>query len=273
MPSVRKITLLGPGPLMFAMAAANFAILSLVYGDFAPLWDTVPTALAAREALLWAISLLLLVASAGLFLARTATASLLSIGLYYLVWGLVSTRPVFTHPLSVGAWYGVCESATALAGAWVLFIALYGTTPRRTRVAQIVFGLTCVFYGWSHFAYLEYTATFVPAWLPGHRELAWLTGVCHVAAGIGLLVGILPRLAAVLEATMMSLFGMLVWVPSFFSQPRPTWAGTVQNQWSELAANLLLAGCAWIIAQSLCSQPWGLRARGASQTPLASSAH
>jgi uncharacterized membrane protein YphA (DoxX/SURF4 family) len=270
--SVRKITLLGPGHLMFAMAAASFAILSLVYGDFAPLWDAVSMAIVAREWLLCGTSLILLVASAGLLFATTAAASLLAIGLYYLVWGLLSTRPILSHPLDAGSWYGFCEAATSLAGAWVLLTLVRGTEPRLARIAQVIFGLTCVFYGWSHFAYLKYTATFVPGWLPGHTEFAGLTGVCHMAAGIALLVGILPRLAATLEATMMSLFGLLVWVPSFFSLPRPPWAGTVRNQWSELAANLLLAGCAWIIAESLRSYPWGLRAGAASPSPFASSA-
>ena len=30
---------------------------------------------------------------------------------------------------------------------------------RLVRAAQILFGLTCVFYGWSHFAFADYTAS------------------------------------------------------------------------------------------------------------------
>ena len=50
---------------------------------------------------------------------------------------------------------------------------------------------------------------------------------------------------------MMSLFGLLVWVPSFFAQPRPDWATPPQNQWSELVVNLVLAASAWIVATSV----------------------
>jgi uncharacterized membrane protein YphA (DoxX/SURF4 family) len=262
-------TSLGIGHLLFALAAASFAVLSLVYGDFAPLWQTLPSAIPGRLALVGAISLILLAASAGLCFASTAIASLFAIALYYGIWGVLSTPPVFTHPLNVGAWYGLCEAATALAGAWVMFRLLEGQNLRGTRAAQAVFGITCVFYGWSHFAYLDYTATFVPAWLPGHLAFARLTGLGHMAAGAALILGILPRLAATLEAVMMSLFGLLVWVPSFFSQPRPAWAGTVQNQWSELAANVLLAGCAWLMADSLRLSPWVVRARAAASTSFA----
>jgi uncharacterized membrane protein YphA (DoxX/SURF4 family) len=132
---------------------------------------------------------------------------------------------------------------------------------RPVRVAQFLFGLTCIFYGWSHFAFAAYTASLVPAWLPAGLGLAYFTGLGHIAAGIALTVGILPRLAATLEAIMMSLFGLLVWVPSFFAQPRPTWTGTPQNQWSELVVNLLLAASAWIVADSLRSRPWGFGSR------------
>jgi len=127
---------------------------------------------------------------------------------------------------------------------------------RAVRAAQMLFGLTCIFYGWSHFAYADYTAGMVPAWLPGRLGFAYFTGLCHLAAGIGIIFGILPRLAATLEAIMMSLFGLLVWVPSFFAQPRPDWATPPKNQWSEVVVNLVLAASAWIVATSLRNRAW-----------------
>jgi len=102
------------------------------------------------------------------------------------------------------------------------------------RAAQVIFGVTCIFYGISHFAYSEYTASMVPAWLPTRLAFAYFTGLCYIAAGIGIILRILARLAATLVAIMMSLFGLLVWVPSFFAHPKPAWATPPQNQWSEL---------------------------------------
>jgi uncharacterized membrane protein YphA (DoxX/SURF4 family) len=91
----------------------------------------------------------------------------------------------------------------------------------------------------------------VPGWLPGHLGWAYLTGVGHMAAGIGMVIGVLPRLAALLEAAMMSLFGLLVWVPSFFTEPRPAWAASPQFQWSELVLTLVLATSGWIVYGSM----------------------
>jgi len=124
-----------------------------------------------------------------------------------------------------------------------------------------LFGLTCVFYGSSHFVYADYTASMVPSWLPGRLGLAYFTGLSHIAAGVGIVTGILPRLAATLEAIMMSLFGLLVWVPSFWAQPRPPWAMPAQNQWSELVVNLVLAASACIVATSLRNRRWGFGPR------------
>lgn len=183
---------------------------------------------------------------------------------------LLVSPPILSAPLSVGAWYGFCEALTSLVGIVILCAALRG--PRRpakmslavddaVRGSSVVFGLTCVFYGGSHFAYAEYTASMVPTWLPSGLGFAYFTGLAHVAAGIGLVTGILPRLAATLEALMMSLFGLLVWVPSFFTQPRPKWATPPANEWSELVVNVLLATSAWVLAASLSNRSWGFGTR------------
>jgi uncharacterized membrane protein YphA (DoxX/SURF4 family) len=258
--------IIGFGRGLFAIAAASLAILTLTYGDFAPLGQSLPAWVPWRETWLYGSALLVLVASAGLCFSRTALPSAWTIGAYEAVWAVTCAPPILSKPLSVGAWYGFCEALTSLVGAWIVYVMLQRqsrasempiASQRAVRAAQVLSGLTCVFYGWSHFAYADYTASMVPAWLPGRMEFAYLTGLGHIAAGIGIVVGILPRLAATLEAIMMSLFGLLVWVPSFLAQPRPEWATPPQNQWSELVVNLLLAASAWIVATSLRNRAWG----------------
>jgi uncharacterized membrane protein len=261
---------IGLGHGFLAIAAASLAVLGLAYGDFAPSGRSLPGWIPWRETWVYLSALLLLAASTGLFFSRTALPSALTIGAYQAVWAVIGTPPIFSEPLSIGAWYGFCEAMTSLVGAWILYAMLRrqsrrSDTPiaseRAVRVAQALFGLTCVFYGTSHFVYADYTASMVPAWLPYRLGFAYLTGLGHVAAGIGIIVGILPRLAANLEALMMSIFGLLVWVPSFFAHPRPEWATPPQNQWSELVVNIVLAASAWIVATSLRNSPWGFGTR------------
>ena len=69
-----------------------------------------------------------------------------------------------------------------------------------------------------------------PAVVTQSVGLAYLTGLAHIAAKVAIVVGILPRPAVTLEAIMMSLLGLLVWVPNFFTRPRPVWATSLRNQ-------------------------------------------
>jgi uncharacterized membrane protein len=254
---------------LFAIASASLAIFSLAYGDFAPGGQSLPAWIPWRVLWVHVAALLVLAASVGLWFARTAQTSALTVGAYQAVWMMLSVPGIVSAPLSLGAWYPFCEAATALVGAWILYELLRWppgqsqmpmAAHRAARAAQVVFGLTCIFYGCSHFAYADYTAGMVPAWLPDRLGLAYLTGLGHLAAGIAIVVGILAPLAGTLEALMMSAFGLLVWVPSFFAHPPPKWATPPQNQWSELVVTLALAAAAWIVAGSL-------RARSAAFAP------
>jgi uncharacterized membrane protein len=191
------------------------------------------------------------------------------IGAFELVWMATRARPLFLGPVNVGSLYGLCEAMGPLIGAWILHALLRrrdGTSSvaavtgdRALRVAWFLFGAACVVYGAAHFAYAAYTAAMVPAWIPGRMGIVYLTGACHAAAGIGIIIRFLPRLAATLEAIMMGLFGVLVWLPSFFAQPRPGWASPAQVQWSETLLTFLMAGSAFIVAASMRGTKSGSR--------------
>jgi uncharacterized membrane protein len=245
------------GRASFAIASASLAIWSLAYAHFAG--QSLPGWIPWREAWVYAAALVLLAASAGLLLTRTASPSALTISVYQAVSVVIFVPQIVSKPLGVDAWYPFCEALTSLAGAWILYALLQrhrrGSATAiagqgAVRTAQVLFGLTCIFYGWSHFVYAAYTAGMVPSWLPGRLPLAYVTGLGHIAAGIAITVGVLPGLAATLEAVMMSLFGLLVWIPSFFAQPPPKWATPPAHQWSELVVTLVLAASAWIVAIS-----------------------
>jgi uncharacterized membrane protein len=257
----------GFGHVLFGIAVAGLAILSLVYGNFAPILEPFPALLPWPQVWAYGLGAILLAASAGLFFARTALVSAIIIGVYELVWAVARAHTVFLKPLTFGSWYGICEALGPLLGAWILYAVLrrqYDSSAvtvmngdRALHVARVLFGAACVVYGAAHFVYSTYTAKMVPAWLPSRTGLTYLTGAFHAVAGFGLLVGVLPRLAATLEAIMLSLFGILVWLPSFFAQPVPEWASSTQVQWSETFLTYLLAASAWIVAASLRSTPWG----------------
>ena len=129
-------------------------------------------------------------------------------------------------------------------GAWVLT----ATATRALRIAQLVFGAAPIPIGISHFVYLDLTAPLVPAWLPFHTGWAYLTGTAHIAAGVGVLLGIYRRLAAAMEAAMLSAFTGLVWIPAILATP------TTQNVWSEFTISLAISAGAWVVAASIANE-------------------
>jgi uncharacterized membrane protein len=270
----------GFGRALFGTALAGLAMLVLVYGNFTPLLEPLRTSSRWIEVCVYASGAILLAASAGLLFARTASLSAIVIGAYGLAWVVARVRPILIKPMSIGSWYGVCEAMGPLLGAWIIYALLHRTIKahavtmmtcdRALRVARFLFGAACIEYGAAHFAFAAYTASMVPACLPGRMGIVYLTGACHIAAGLGLLVGILPSLAATLEAVMMGLFGVFVWLPSFFSHPVPDWASPKQVQLSETFLTFLMAASALIVAASLRSDPRGFaqKLQGDLATPV-----
>jgi len=246
---------------MFALVTAVTANPGLIYGDFALQWQPLPDWIPGREVLAYASGALVLAASIGVFIRRTALASALVLTAYQLIWVVTRGAPVVPDPINVANWLGLCESLAATIGGWILLASWiqhtgspsFGsmTSERAMRTARILFGLCCVVFGLSHFVYASFTAVMIPQWLPGRLWLAYLTGAGHMAAGLALVFAIIPRLAATLEALMLNSFVLLVHVPSIGASPVLAWASTSRLQWTALVIACTLAGAAWLLAGSL----------------------
>jgi hypothetical protein len=94
--------------------------------------------------------------------------------------------------------------------------------------------------------YLHATASLVPKWLPP-SPMFWAvtTTVLFALAAVALLANRLALLAARLLTMMLVIFGLLVWAPLLFSDPRS------HVNWSETVETFAIAGTAWILADLL----------------------
>jgi uncharacterized membrane protein len=260
------------GHAVFAAVLIGLGILGLLQPDLATFARQVPKWMPAREALDYLCSCICLASGIGLFGRRSAVyAARLLLAYFLLCMLLFNMRIIVLHPLLEVAYQNWGQAGVMVAAAWVLYVWFatdrdrqylgFATGERGLRIARVFYGLSLIGFGFSHFAYLDNTTTLVPAWLPGPVFWAYSTGVAYLAAGVGVLTGVLARLAVSLSALQMGLFLPVVWLPVLM-------AGNVTAfRWGEIIGTVALTAGAWAVADSYNGMPWfsvrGLSRRGA----------
>lgn len=244
----------GMGHALFATTLIVVGGLGLATGGYAALWQPVLQNVPAREVLAYSCAVVSLACGAGLFWPRTAATAARTLLVWLAAWFLLFKAPILCiAPGSAVSWENCAETAVIVAGTWVLYARFCGDRDRRpsmlvadernSRFALALYALALVAFGVSHFAYAPQTAALVPAWLPAHVALAYLTGGTYIAAGAAVLVGVCARLATVLATVQMGLFTLLVWVPVVMASP-------TRAQWSEFIVSWAITVASWAIADS-----------------------
>ena len=235
-------------------------VLGLVQGDFPPTWSGVPKGLAARAVLVYLCAFVSLATGVGLLLRRTAVLASRALLTYFLAWLLLfRLSHILVAPTALDTWWGCGDTAVMTAAAWVLYVWFAAdrdaprfrlqTGDKGLRIARVLYGLALIPFGVAHFIYLKDTATLVPGWLPWHVAWASVTGCAFIAAGLAVLSGVVPRLAATLSALQLGLFTLLVWAPVVVAGPNAF-------QWSEFVDSWALTAGAWVVAASYRGMPW-----------------
>ena len=255
-----SVRIVSAGRVAFAIAMIGLGIIGFVTGDFTQIWQPVPKWVPARTALAYVCALISLGGGLGLLWRRSAPLASRALFVALLGWLAVLRLPnlLYERPLVLVAW--TCgATGVMLAGAWVLYsqFALeserarfpFLTDARGVRVARVLYGLSLIPFGLAHFMYVDATTVLIPAWLPVHTALAYLTGAAFIAAGLAVCIGFVPGLAAALSTLQMGLFSVVVWLPRVF-------AGTLTEfQRGEVITTLVLTAGAWVVADSYRRSP------------------
>ncbi|HEX5436671.1 MAG TPA: hypothetical protein VFW98_05910 [Gemmatimonadaceae bacterium] len=241
--------------IVLATGMIALGVLGIVYGDFALQWQPVPASLPFRTALAYVAAIVMLAGGIALLFRKTTAIATRVLFAYLVLWVLLRASTIAAAPSVEATWLGVGEIVVLMTGGWVLFARYadlpegswlrFATGARGIRGAQLLFGVALIPIGLSHIVYIPQTAALVPAWLPDRTGWAYLTGAGQIAAGLGVLFSILPRVAAVAEASMLTLFTLLVWVPAVVAAP------TTRLPWTALCMSWAIAASAWVIAGSM----------------------
>lgn len=223
----------------FSAAMIMLGAMGLLFRDFGLIWGTPAGPVAGLTTLAQVAGVAAILIGIGLRFPQTRTAAAGALfGYTALWWLLIKVPPLFTASGIEVSWLDCGMYLMLVIGAWTLYTQSGGKGPLATtkamELSRHLFGLALIPTGLSHFVYLSLTTPLIPNWIPFHPFWAYFTGACHLAAGLGLLFGVLPWLAARLEALMLGSFTLIVWVPMLITSP-----GNPSN-WTEFWVSLVL---------------------------------
>lgn len=233
---------------LFALTLVAIAVIGLVSGTFAPIWQPVPETAPARDLLAYFSTVIALACGAGLLVGRTAGPAALVLLVVLIVWTMAFKFPFIVRaPLEEVSYQSNGENWVMIAAAWVLYAEVARGRPfpagdAGLRIACLLYGLALIAFGFSHFVYLDMTAPLVPGWLPGPVFWAYATGVIYLASGLAVATGLAPRWGSLAAAAQITLITLLVWGPMLAA------GGLSAMHWQETVVSWALTAAAWVLA-------------------------
>jgi uncharacterized membrane protein YphA (DoxX/SURF4 family) len=239
---------------VYGLGAVMLGGVGVVSGDFADVWQPVPSDIPHRKAIAYCAAACLLVAGIAIQSRQLARIAASVLGVFYFIFGLLWLPRVFAYPKIFATWGGVFEQLSLAAAAMIVYASAGEGNERLSargtaQTGRVLFGICAVAFAFNHFFALPQTADMVPKWIPpGQYFWAVATGLAHLLAGIAIVSGVLAVAGSRLLTLMLILFGALVWLPSLAANPRN------HTVWSGNAINLCIAGAAWVVADFVAAQ-------------------
>lgn len=242
--------------LCFAVPLAVFGALHL--SDVGSVLPIVPSYMPWR--LLWAyfVGCALLAASLSIATRIQVRWSGLLFGLMmFLFVAMLMIPGALANPRSRIAWTLVFRESSFGSGAWILAGKAMGGQGgnKLITVGRVVIAIAAMFYGVEHFLHpanvpgvpLE---KLIPAWIPGHLLISYLTGAILLVAGVSILLNKKTRMAATYLGTWIVLLVLFIYGPILIaSLADPNTAVKVEGI-NYFADTLLFAGTILALASA-----------------------
>lgn len=250
------------GRILLAATMVALGIIGIVNGDFALVWQNVPAHLPWGNVFAWICAMIELATGIGLLFERTRMSACRILFAYLVLWVVLLKIPsVVQSPLDADAWGGVGEIGTMAAGAWCLFAMHAGRWETQhlgfavgfsgIRAARWLLAFTLLMLGAEVIVDAVKAGDHVmQPWLqvlPNPMAWAILSGAGSIAACLGILFGVWPRLALALEAAMVGVIGCAYWGPDLYTGRTATTAFIIT--W-------LVAASVLVVAETWRGLPW-----------------
>jgi uncharacterized membrane protein len=236
------------GLIFFSIATVAFGIQNFIYGDFvmgrAPSW---PEHLSGG--IVWAIvsGVLLIFSGITMMVKWKGWVASISVAIILLVWAL-------GRHILMGHFHWGTE-ITQTGKAWTLFggaLAMATLMPdaysdfqgRMLLIGRFCLAAFMILCGIEHFMFVEFVAQLVPNWIPVKSFWTYFSGVALIAGGIGLLIPVTVRIAAILSGTMIFIWFVILHIP------RAMYGQGDGNEWVAVFEALAVSGIALVVSKS-----------------------
>ena len=245
------------GRIFYGISMAAMGLLTIYFDDFPYMF--IPPGhswISAHEVVLYISGALLILAGAWIAFGKKimpvslllGTVLLLIFCFYFIPYQLL-VSPNYMHFYD---WENAIKELTLSSGAFVI-AGCYQEQNKNPVISflrkliplgTILFSLTIISYGVLHFVYGREAADYIPSWIPYHVFWIYFAGLALLASGVGILLKIKLRLAAVLLGTMIFIWVLILHIPKAIANPTGGGGGEVSSGFLALA----YCGIAFVIA-------------------------
>ncbi|MCW3093910.1 MAG: hypothetical protein JWP81_4979 [Ferruginibacter sp.] len=221
--------LIKPGRVIFALGVIALGILGIISKDFIigrpPAW---PAVFEPNPLLAYLSGAILLIAGIAIIFERKAVFASLVIA------GLILLLSVCRHlPQFMNDWANAYKAMALFGGSLILAASFLNVDDiSRTLGAnksrrQIFIFTGCVLLaaffiacGYAHFKFATFVKDFIPAYIPFRSFWTYFCGICLFAGGIGLLLPVSRRWAALLSGIMVAGWFIFLHIPRFIANTK-----------------------------------------------------
>jgi uncharacterized membrane protein len=245
------------GHIFYGTAIAGMGLQTIYYRDFPYMLLPPNHSLIPGFAVVTCISgaLFVLAGACIIFEKKTRLIALVLAGVlllifcfYYIPYELMATSN-YRH---LGEWENAVKDLTLAAGALVIACCfpekndnpLIKLLEKLAPYGAILFSITIIDYGISHFLYAKEAADYIPSWIPYHMFWMYFCGIALFGSGIAIILKIKVRLIATLVGIMIFIWFVSLHIPRVIVSPVADVAGEIASACLALA----YSGIAFIIA-------------------------
>ncbi|HWZ16086.1 MAG TPA: hypothetical protein VNW95_12685 [Mucilaginibacter sp.] len=226
-------SLIKPGRIAYCIGLAGMVFPQFFYGKFGSnffaQWPNLP--FVAFWASLFAI--VTVAACAAIMFEKNARTVSLVLGGFLLATYCFGYLPyeILVEPYNnyLGTWASGLKEPALAGGAFIIA----GSFPREANLKNtslkwleklipfgpLLFCITMVLYGVSHFLYVKPVSTLVPGWILGHIFWTYFAGAALIGLGIAIVFKIKLKLAAFLLGAMIFIWLIIIHIPLAIADP------------------------------------------------------